>query len=59
MAEKKTYEVLADVFKREGVTTCFALYGDGNMDWGTTLADLGTNMFYVRHEHAAVAAACS
>jgi thiamine pyrophosphate-dependent acetolactate synthase large subunit-like protein len=59
MAEKKTYEVLAEVFKREGVTTCFALYGDGNMDWGTTLADLGTNMFYVRHEHAAVAAACS
>jgi hypothetical protein len=35
-AEKKTYEVLAEV----GVTTCFALYGDGNMDWGTTLADL-------------------
>jgi thiamine pyrophosphate-dependent acetolactate synthase large subunit-like protein len=59
MAEKKTYEVLAEVFKREGVTTCFALYGDGNMDWGTTLADLGTNMFYVRHEHTAVAAACS
>lgn len=59
MTEKKTYEVLADVFHQEGVKTCFTLMGDANMNWATALAGLGTRMVYVRHEHCAVAAAMS
>lgn len=54
---RKAFEVLAEVFRREGVETCFALLGDANMNWATTLAGLGTRMIYVRHEHCAVAAA--
>lgn len=55
----KTFEVLAETFHREGVDTCFALLGDANMNWATELAQLGTRMIYVRHEHCAVAAAMS
>lgn len=57
MSERKTYQVLAEAFSQEGVTTCFALLGDANMNWATTLAGLGTRMIYVRHEHCAVASA--
>ena len=57
MSERKTYEILAETFRREGVETCFALLGDANMNWATVLAGLGTRMVYVRHEHCAVAAA--
>lgn len=57
MSERKTYQVLAEAFVQEGVTTCFALLGDANMNWATTLAGLGTRMIYVRHEHCAVASA--
>ena len=57
MSPRKTYEVLAESFRREGVDTCFALLGDANMNWAATLAGLGTRMIYVRHEHCAVAAA--
>ncbi|MCT7378040.1 thiamine pyrophosphate-binding protein [Chelativorans salis] len=56
---KKTYEVLAETFSREGVGTCFALLGDANMHWATELARLGTRMINVRHEHCAVSAAMS
>lgn len=56
---KKTYEVLAEIFSREGVGTCFALLGDANMHWATELARLGTRMINVRHEHCAVSAAMS
>jgi acetolactate synthase I/II/III large subunit len=57
MAGRKTYEVLAEMFRREGVEACFALLGDANMNWATALAELGTRMIYVRHEHCAVSAA--
>lgn len=57
MSDRKTFEVLAAAFRQEGVATCFALLGDANMNWATTLAGLGTRMVYVRHEHCAVAAA--
>ena len=56
-AVPKVYEILADVVRREGVETCFALLGDANMNWATTLGTLGTRMIYVRHEHNAVSAA--
>ena len=55
----KTYQALAETVRREGVETCFALLGDANMNWATTLAGLGTRMIYVRHEHNAVSAAMS
>ncbi|MFN3661775.1 thiamine pyrophosphate-binding protein [Yoonia sp.] len=51
------FESLAESFTREGVETCFALLGDANMNWATTLAEQSTRMIYVRHEHCAVAAA--
>ncbi|WP_163269457.1 thiamine pyrophosphate-binding protein [Chelativorans alearense] len=57
MSKRKTYEILAEAFRQEGVETCFALLGDANMNWATALAGLGTRMVYVRHEHCAVAAA--
>ncbi len=53
----KTYDQLAASFLNEGITTCFALLGDANMNWATRLADGGCRMIYVRHEHCAVAAA--
>ncbi len=51
------FETLADSFVDQGVDTCFALLGDANMNWATTLADRGVRLLYVRHEHCAVAAA--
>jgi acetolactate synthase I/II/III large subunit len=51
------FDMLAKVFRHEGVETCFALMGDANMNFATRLADDGCRMIYVRHEHCAVAAA--
>ena len=51
------YDVLAKAFIQEGVSTCFALMGDANMNWAARLAQQGCRMVYVRHEHCAVAAA--
>src|SRR5262245_54862805 len=51
------YDTLARTFIHEGVTTCFALLGDANMNWAARLMELGCRMVYVRHEHCAVAAA--
>ena len=51
------YEVMAEMLAAEEVSTCFALLGDANMHMATHLAELGTRMIYVRHEHCAVAAA--
>ncbi|MCQ0970354.1 thiamine pyrophosphate-binding protein [Paracoccus sp. TK19116] len=56
-AAEKTYEILARAVRQEGDRPCFALLGDANMAWATVLADLGTPMINVRHEHCAVAAA--
>jgi thiamine pyrophosphate-dependent acetolactate synthase large subunit-like protein len=53
----KVYDVLARAFIQEGVSTCFALLGDANMNWGARLAQQGCRMVYVRHEHCSVAAA--
>ena len=53
----KVYDVLAKAFIQEGVSTCFALMGDANMNWAARLAQLGCRMVYVRHEHCSVAAA--
>jgi len=59
MIDKYLYELLASAFTQEDVTTCFALLGDANMNWATTLASKGCQMIYVRHEHCAVSAAMS
>ncbi len=53
----KTYEALATAFAREEIGTCFALLGDANMHWAGASAELGVPFVYLRHEHAAVAAA--
>lgn len=55
----KVYELLAELFLREGTSTCFALLGDANMNWAAALAAGGTRFVYVRDEHCAVAAAMS
>jgi acetolactate synthase I/II/III large subunit len=54
---RKVFDVLAEVTRREGVETCFALLGDANMSWATRLMQMGTRLVTVRHEHCAVAAA--
>ncbi len=51
------FDMLAQVFAREDVNTCFALLGDANMSFATRLSESGCRMIYVRHEHCAVAAA--
>jgi len=51
------YDVLAKAFIQEGVSTCFALLGDANMNWAARLAQQGCRMVYARHEHCTVAAA--
>jgi len=56
-AKLRVYDVLASAFLQEGVTTCFALLGDANMNWAARLAEQGCRMVYVRHEHCALAAA--
>ena len=53
----RVYDVLAHTFANEGVSTCFALLGDANMNWATRLSEQGCRFVYVRHEHCAVAAA--
>jgi thiamine pyrophosphate-dependent acetolactate synthase large subunit-like protein len=53
----RVYDILAKAFVQEGVTTCFALLGDANMNWAARLAQSGCGMVYVRHEHCALAAA--
>ena len=53
----RVYDVLAKAFIQEGVSTCFTLMGDANMNWAARLAQQGCRMVYVRHEHCAVAAA--
>ena len=57
MTHIHTYEMLARAFMQEGVDTCFALLGDANMHWATTMQSSGCRLIYVRHEHCAVAAA--
>lgn len=52
-----TFDILAKAVAREGTAACFALLGDANMNFATRLAEAGTRMIYVRHEHCAVAAA--
>lgn len=56
-AKPRVYDVLAKAFTQEGVSTCFALLGDANMNWAARLAQQGCRMVYVRHEHCTVAAA--
>jgi thiamine pyrophosphate-dependent acetolactate synthase large subunit-like protein len=56
-AKPRVYDVLARTFIQEGVSTCFALLGDANMNWGARLAQQGCRLIYVRHEHCTVAAA--
>ena len=55
-AKPHVYDVLAKAFIQEGVSTCFTLMGDANMNWAARLAEQGCRMVYVRHEHCAVAA---
>jgi acetolactate synthase I/II/III large subunit len=56
-AKPRVYDVLARAFLQEGVSTCFALLGDANMNWAARLAQQGCRMIYVRHEHCALASA--
>jgi thiamine pyrophosphate-dependent acetolactate synthase large subunit-like protein len=56
-AKLHVYDVLAKAFIQEGVSSCFTLMGDANMNWAARLAQQGCRMVYVRHEHCAVAAA--
>jgi acetolactate synthase I/II/III large subunit len=56
-AKPRVYDVLAKAFIQEGVSTCFTLMGDANMNWASRLAQQGCRMVYVRHEHCAVGAA--
>jgi len=56
-AKPRVYDILARSFIQEGVSTCFALLGDANMNWGARMAQQGCRMVYVRHEHCALAAA--
>jgi acetolactate synthase I/II/III large subunit len=53
----RVYDVLAKAFIQEGVSTCFTLMGDANMNWAARMGEAGCRMIYVRHEHCAVAAA--
>ena len=53
----RVHDMLAAAFLQEGVSTCFSLLGDANMNWATRMADDGCTMIYVRREHCAVAAA--
>jgi len=56
-AKSHVYDVLAKAFIQEGVSNCFTLMGDANMNWAAKLAQQGCRMVYVRHEHCAVGAA--
>src|SRR5438105_2708285 len=56
-ATQHVYDILAKAFVQEGVSTCFALLGDANMNWAARLSEQGCRMVYVRHEHCALAAA--
>ncbi|MBX2883693.1 MAG: thiamine pyrophosphate-binding protein [Granulosicoccus sp.] len=55
----RIYEILAKMFAREQVDTCFALLGDANMNWASSMVASGVHFVYVRDEHCAVAAAMS
>lgn len=58
MSDVKGYELLADAFVAEGVDTMFALMGDANMHWVSTIAQKpGVRVVQVRHEHCACAMA--
>lgn len=57
-ASRKVYDALAECFALEGVSTLFALLGDGNMHWATAMqANQNTRTIHVRHEHCALGAA--
>ncbi|HEX6143802.1 MAG TPA: thiamine pyrophosphate-dependent enzyme [Geminicoccaceae bacterium] len=56
-SERDVAHLLAEVTRREGVETCFALLGDANMSFATRLMQMGARLVTVRHEHCAVAAA--
>ena len=56
-AKPHVYDVLAKAFIQEGVSTCFTLMGDANMNWAARLGQQGCRMVYVRHEHCAVGSA--
>jgi len=56
-AKPRVYDVLARTFIQEGVSTCFTLMGDANMNWAARMAEQGCRMIYVRHEHCSVASA--
>ncbi len=52
------YQALAQAFAAEGVSTHFALMGDGNMHWVTAMKNLdGMTTVHARHEHCACAMA--
>ncbi len=39
--QTRVYEMLAESFLQERVTTCFALLGDANMNWAVTMSQRG------------------
>jgi acetolactate synthase-1/2/3 large subunit len=50
-AKPHVYDVLAKAFIQEGVSTCFTLMGDANMNWAARLAQQGCRMVYVSYRH--------
>ncbi|MDF1857194.1 thiamine pyrophosphate-binding protein [Pseudooceanicola sp.] len=56
--ENTIYRAIARAMVAEGITTHFALLGDGNMHFGTVLAEAPEiTTINMRHEHCCVAAA--
>ena len=49
-AKPRVYDVLAKAFIQEGVSTCFTLMGDANINWAARLRQQGCRMVYVRHD---------
>lgn len=51
------HDALALAFRAEGTEVLFALLGDGNMHWASSLTGLGVRGVWARHEHCACAMA--
>jgi len=55
--DTKVYEALASAFRAEDTDVLFALLGDGNMHFASSLTTSGVRGVYARHEHCACAMA--
>ena len=46
-AKPRVYDILARAFAQEGVSTCFALLGDANMNWAARLSEQGLSLIHI------------